>query len=144
MGWRPGTRDRGRATDELSRWTDGELVAGLSSGLFGGSGRQFQNRMRGQTGGCAPGRDTVPDLANLVLFVQVYEVYGEFHEESVHRFAGSDPQAFARIELSMFQQAGATLGAGVGDLGVSGQHGAARQIANLDLQASSVTHRAGF
>ena len=40
----------------------------------------------------------------------------------MHALARLDPQAFARIELGVLQQARAAFGAGIGDIGTIGQN----------------------
>ena len=72
---------------------------------------------------------------HFVLAVQIKDVDGKFHAEAVNRLAGNNPQAVARLEACVFQQAGAALGAGVGDFGGVSQHRVPGDVADVDFQA---------
>ena len=53
----------------------------------------------------------------------------------MNRLTRDNPQAVTRLEACVFQQAGATLGAAVGDFGGVSQHRVPSDVANMDFQA---------
>src|SRR6266576_3386682 len=73
--------------------------------------------MRGQTRRYSPRDHILPDLAHFFLSIQIHHVYGELHSKAMHGFARSDPQAFAGVQLAMFQQTCPPLRAGVSHVG---------------------------
>jgi hypothetical protein len=88
-------------------------VARHRTRLLRRSGREFQDGMRRQTHGQAPGRHRVPDFPNLPALVDVDQVDRKLHEERMDRFTRADPQSLTRFQPFAPEQAGAPRGAGI-------------------------------
>ncbi len=111
-----------------------ELIARLRPGLIQRSRRQLQHRVRQQAERNPALGHVRADLADLALFVEKHHVDRELHREGVDPLARNDPQAFARLQASVLQQAGAALGAGVGDVGTVRQFPIPSQIPDPQLR----------
>ena len=110
-----------------------KLIAALGPSLLQRPRRQLQDRMRHQAEGDSPAHHIWPDLQDLAVAIQKYDIDSELHGERMDAFAGDDPQPLARSQPLMLQQAGAPRGAGVGDIGPVGQNPPASLIRNTKL-----------
>ena len=79
----------------------------------------------------------MPHFANFLMFIEIHQVDGKLHEEGVDRFAGADPQPFARFQALVFEQAGPPFRAGVRYIGGRGQDGIASLVGNAGGQVKN-------
>ena len=111
-----------------------QFVTDRSAGLLQGPGRQLQNRVRRETCREPPRRHRVPDLFYFPPFIQINQVDRKLHEKGVHRFAGDDPQALARLQPFVFQQAGPPFRAGIRHVSSLSQNGLAGLVPHQYFQ----------
>src|SRR5260370_26327463 len=107
----------------------------LSGCARDGAGRKLKDRVWREASRNPARKHLLAHFLDLLLAVQVEDVNGKFHAETVNSLAGNNPQAVARLEAGMFQQAGAPLGAAVGNFGGVSQYGVPGDVANVDFQA---------
>ena len=69
-----------------------------------------------------------------MLAVKIYKVDRKAHANSVHGFAGKNPQALAGSQLLAAQQVFPTLFASVGDFSALGQNGLPSDIGNAHMK----------
>lgn len=116
-----------------------ELVSSLGQGAFYGSRRQFEDGMRGEAGGQAPGANMTANFFHFLVAVEINKVQRELHKKSVDGFAGYDPHAPSGWEAGAPEQS-LIAGCGrVGRLGAASELGLASEV--LDLEAGSGIRR---
>ncbi len=82
-----------------------DLVTPLNVLLLNGSRRQLDHGVGCKTSGQAPGNHIFSYFSDPVLPVQVHQVDGKAHAESVNGFTGNDPKPLSRAESIAAQQA---------------------------------------
>ena len=113
-----------------------QLIALDRAGLLDSADWQLQNRVRKNTEGDTAADHVRANLQHLLFFRKEQDVDGELHPEAVDALAGDDPESLTGRKPLVFQQAGATGRAGVGDIGAVGQHGISGLIRDAELQAA--------
>jgi hypothetical protein len=109
------------------------LIATLGSGLLQRPRGQLQHRVRHQAQGDPSAHHIWPDLQDLALAIEEHDIDRELHGKGVDAFARNNPQSLAGSQALVLQQTGATLGAGVGNIGPIGQDPPASLICNTKL-----------
>lgn len=92
--------------------------------------------MSQETGGHAPWNHSAFDFFYLELSIEIHEVNGKAHEECVDRLAWRNPETFTIGKTVATEQAFAALGSAIGNFKLSGKHGAAGAIGDLEAAIS--------